>query len=79
MKYKNIVVKTNKLFQNVFHDDEYSDKNVVIPEFPYCDLFGDFRIFNGLPFSVVDEYVGKIRELMIDLANEHASRDKRSI
>ena len=77
MFYKNIIVKSRKLFQKTFHDDEYSDDNVTIPDFPYKSLFGDFRIFNGLPYEIVDEYVGRIRELMIELANEHASRERR--
>lgn len=77
MTYKNIIVKSQKLLQRTFHDDEYSDDNVVVPDFPYKSLFGDFRIFNGLSYDVVDEYVGRIRELMIALANEHAMREKR--
>ena len=77
MNYKNIIVKTQKLMQDTFHDDEYSDKNVEIVDFPYKRLFGDFRIFNGLPYQLVDEYVGKIREIMIAIANEHASREER--
>ena len=77
MSYKNIIVKTKKLFQRTFHDDEYSDENVKISDFPYKSLFGDFRIFNGLPYDLVDQYVGEIRELMIGLANEHAKREER--
>jgi len=78
MKYRNLIVKTRKLSnipRNTFHDDEYSDDNVKVLPFPFMDLFSDFRLFNQLPLEFMDEQIGKIREIMIDIANAHAERE----
>jgi len=54
-----------------FHDDYYSDGNIRIPDFPMKRVFGDFRIFNGLPLEVVDQYIGKIIDIFIELDKDH--------
>ena len=76
-KYKNIISAYNPFVK--FHDDQYSDEDVKILSFPFDDLFSDFRIFNGLPIEEVDQYIGRIREIMIDVANRHAeiSREEK--
>jgi hypothetical protein len=70
MNFKNIIRNSKEAYY--FHDDFYSDKEIVIPDFPFKDIFGDFRLFNGLPLEVVDEFVGRLRELMIELSQAHA-------
>jgi len=54
-----------------FHDDFYSDKDVEIPKFPFDGLFGDFRLFNGLPLEIVDMFVGELISLMQWLKDSH--------
>jgi len=70
MTFKNIIRKSKEAYY--FHDDFYSDKQIEIPEFPFYSIFGDFRLFNGLPLEVVDDFVGKLREIMIELSQAHA-------
>lgn len=70
MAFKNIIRKEKEAYY--FHDDFFSDGQIVIPEFPFYNVFGDFRIFNGLPLEVVDDLVGELREFMIKISQAHA-------
>lgn len=55
-----------------YHDDQFSDDRIKIYEFPYMRVFGDFRIFNGLPIDLVDEKIGQIKEIMVEIQQAHA-------
>lgn len=56
---------------NYFHDDRYTDKEIIIPGFPMDSVFGDFRLFNGLPMEVVDSFVGEIIDLFMRIRQAH--------
>jgi len=66
--YRNIICAY--LPNKEFHDDMFKEE-VEIIQFPYMSLFGDFRILNGLRIEEVDEYVGKMRQVMVNIANRH--------
>jgi hypothetical protein len=68
-KIRNLVTGLNDFLP--YHDDMY-DANVKILAFPFSDLFGDFRLFNGITIENMDAYIGAIREIMIDIANDQA-------
>ena len=55
-----------------YHDDQFSDDRVKIYAFPYMRIFGDFRIFNGLPIELVDEFIGRFKEIMVEIQQAHA-------
>lgn len=59
-----------------FHDDRWSDKEIIIPSFPMDHLFSDFRIFNGLPMEVVDDFVGELIEFFMRLKQAHFDYEK---
>lgn len=61
---KNMVVKKGIQY---YHDDQYSDGRVKILLFPLDGMFGDFRIFNKLPIELVDEFLGRFKEIMVDI------------
>ncbi len=65
---KNIII--NPGIQH-YHDDEFTNDRVEILEFPYMKVFGDFRIFNGIPIELVDDFIGRLREVMIDVKQAH--------
>ena len=50
-----------------YHDDQISDDRIEILEFPYMKVFGDFRIFNGLPIELVDDFIGRFKEIMVEV------------
>lgn len=64
--YKNIICAF--LPHVKYHDDMFGEE-VKVLAFPFMDVLGDFRVFNGLSISEVDEVIGEIRKTMIYLAN----------
>ena len=69
--YKNII--TAKMEIDRWHDDYFGkDEGVEVLKFPYMNMFGDFRFLNGLSMQYVDYVVGRLREIMIEVANQHA-------
>jgi hypothetical protein len=52
------------------------DEEVKIISFPFMDLFGDFRVFNGIQLIVMDVKLGKLKETLIEIANIHASNER---
>jgi len=60
-----------------FHDDQLSDGEIIIPKFPMDNLFGDFRIFNGLPMEVVNDFVGELIDLFTRLRQAHFDHETR--
>jgi hypothetical protein len=69
MEFKHII--TGLSWCTHYHDDMF-DEEVKIIDFPYIRLFGDFRIFNGISVSKMDDLIGEIRTAMIKIANYHA-------
>lgn len=69
-KYKNLIKKHNVTH---FHDDMIMKGNddIEILPFPFDDLFGDFRLFNGLPLEIMDAFLTRIREVMVDIAQAY--------
>jgi hypothetical protein len=67
---KNIIEKAGRKLQH-FHDDEYSDESIEILPMPYDTIFGDYRLFNGLPLPVMDEFLTRFRILLTDLMQAH--------
>lgn len=65
---KNITIRPGIRY---FHDDAFTDDRLEILEFPYMGVFGDFRIFNGLPIEMVDNFVGRLKEVMVDIKQAH--------
>ena len=49
--------------EHEYHDD-YFDEEVKIKDFPFRDVFGDFRIFNGLALEKMDNLVVELSGLM---------------
>lgn len=70
---KNIITGLNCFVK--YHDDMQDEEVKIIP-FPFDDLFGDFRVFNGIRLDQMDEILGKIREIMIEIANIHAMNER---
>ena len=70
---KNIIIVPGIRY---FHDDSFTDDQIEICEFPYMRVFGDFRIFNGLPIEVVDEFVGRLKDVMVELKQNHIKYSK---
>ena len=58
-----------------FHDDLYTDERIMIPDFPMKNVFGDFRIFNGLPIELVDEYIGELMDVFRKLDKDHKAHE----
>lgn len=71
MNYKNMTV--SKIRLDHYHDD-YFKEGVEIEPFPYMDLFIDFRIFNGLDLEFMDQKLGEIRQIMIEIKQAHATK-----
>ena len=69
-KYRNLIKKHNVTH---FHDDMIAEGNsdIEILAFPFDNIFGDFRLFNGLPLEVMDDFLTRIREVMVDIAQAH--------
>jgi len=65
---KNIIIRPGIRY---YHDDQFSDDRIEILDFPYMKVFGDFRIFNGLPINLVDEFIGRFKEIMVDVKQAH--------
>lgn len=71
MKYGKYIVCDDGV--QYFHDDEYDDERIQIPSFPMKSVFGDFRIFNGLPLHIVDKHLGEIIKLFEKINEDHAT------
>lgn len=73
MTYKNIITGFNPFVK--YHDDMHNEE-VKIISFPYDNLFGDFRVFNGLRLDYMDALLGRIREIMVEIANVHSANTR---
>ena len=71
--YKNIVCAYNRWIK--YHDDMHNEE-VKILDFPYIKKFGDFRMFNGIKLSQMDDLIGEIRALMVKLKNMHVAETR---
>ena len=71
--YKNLISAFNPHIK--YHDDMYNEE-VKILKFPYMHMFGDFRVFNGIQLQDVDEILGQIRQIMINIANLNAENER---
>ncbi len=82
MSFENIVSAYNYFVE--YHDDMLVEKGGIVGRdaevevlpFPYMDLFGDFRVFNGIKLAQMDEFLGRIRKIMIEIANIHAQNER---
>jgi len=59
-----------------FHDDEITNERIIVRRFPYMHIFGDFRIFNGLPLRVVDTYLADLVPVFVQLWELHKVKAK---
>lgn len=58
----------------LFHDDEVSDGKIDIEKFPYMQIFGDFRLFNGLTIAEVEYFLSKLVPVFNELEKKHKEK-----
>lgn len=56
-----------------FHDDQISDKEVMVKDFPYMHIFGDFRVFNGLTIKEFDDFLARLVPFFYELKQSHSN------
>jgi hypothetical protein len=65
MEYVSLTSKEVKV-KDCYHDDLF-DKEITIKKFRFSDLFGDFRIFNGVHIATMDRLISCLANLMEEI------------
>lgn len=65
-------LETNLPPDHEFHDDQISNEEVKVKEFPYMEVFADFRVFNGLTLREIDIFLDCIARIFTELKDMHA-------
>lgn len=65
--------------QHEFHDDQFSDREVIVKSFPYMSIFGDFRLFNGLTIKEFDDFLARLVPFFFELEKMHAEKKMRGV
>ena len=72
--WKPTYITTNFPPSHKFHDDQFSDREVVVKDFPYMRIFGDFRLFNGLTIKEFDDFLARLVPSFCELEKMHVEK-----
>lgn len=72
--FKYEIIKSDLPPYTQFHDDMLGSE-VKIKEFPFMNLFDDFRIFNLISLRDMDDLLVRISDAMIDVEHLHNLRN----
>lgn len=73
-KWEPTYITTNFPPGHKFHDDQISDREVVVKSFPYMHIFGDFRLLNGHTIKEFDDFLARLVPLFCELEKMHAEK-----